>query len=125
MKKIQILGQNIFWGFILWLIGWALGVVFVMADMPKEILGWAITPIGILITLWVLVKKINREVLMCFFGVGFIWTIMAVILDYVFNVKLFKISGYYKLDIYVYYATTFLLPVIVGYFKLKRKTKVV
>lgn len=120
MEKIKILKNNLFWGFVLWLIGWALGVVLFMTPL-KPIMGWVITPIGVLVTLWVLFKKIEREELMCYFGVGVIWTIVAVVLDYLFNVKLFGIVGYYKLDIFVYYALTFLLPVCVGFYKMKLK----
>jgi hypothetical protein len=56
MTKLQIFKNNLFWGFILWLIGWVLGVVFFMTPF-KDIMGWIITPIGILITLWVCLKK--------------------------------------------------------------------
>jgi hypothetical protein len=122
MNKIQILKNTLFWGFILWLIGWALGVVLFMTPL-KSVIGWVITPIGVIITLWVLIKKIEREEFMCFFGVGLIWTIMAVVLDYIFNVKLFNISNYYKFDIYLYYLLTFLLPICVGWYKIKLKTK--
>ncbi len=122
MTKIQILKNTLFWGFILWLVGWALGVALFMT-MPVNLLGWVITPIGIIITLWVLLKKIEREELMCFFGVGLIWTIMAVVLDYIFNVKLFNIANYYKFDIYLYYAFTFILPILVGWYKTKVKQK--
>lgn len=38
------------------------------------------------------------------------------ILDYVFIVKAFNPSdGYYKVDVYLYYALTFLLPVTIGW----------
>jgi hypothetical protein len=122
MEKIKILKNTLFWGFILWLIGWFLGVVLFMV-VPANLIGWVITPIGIIITLWVLFKKIEREEFMCFFGVGLIWTIMAVVLDYIFNVKLFNIENYYKLDIYLYYAFTFIMPLLVGWYKIKLKPK--
>jgi hypothetical protein len=120
MEKIQMLKQNLFWGVILWLIGWVLGVVLFMTPL-KPVMGWVITPIGTIITLWVLIKKISREQYLCYFGVGVIWTVLAVVLDYFFNVLLFSIgSAYYKFDIYVYYALTFILPLIVGAFKIKK-----
>ena len=120
MTKLQILKQNLFWGFILWLIGWVLGVVLFMTPL-KPIMGWVITPIGVAITLWVLIKKINLDKCLCYFGVAVIWTAMAIILDYLFIVLLFQ-SGmsYYKADIYVYYTLTFILPLIVGALKMRK-----
>lgn len=54
---------------------------------------------------------------MCYIGLGMIWTLLAVLLDYLFIVKFFKSTDYYKLDVYVYYALTFILPVLVGWYK--------
>jgi len=123
MEKIKIFKSNVAWGFVLWLVGWILGVVLFMTPL-KPIMGWVITPIGTAITLWVLFKKINREKYMCYFGVAVIWTVMAIVLDYLFNVLLFGIgASYYKLDIYIYYALTFILPLLVGAYKM-RKPKV-
>lgn len=42
---------------------------------------------------------------------------MAVLLDYLFIVKMFKSADYYKPDVYVYYALTLLLPIAVGWYK--------
>jgi len=121
MDKKKIFLNTIFWGFILWLIGYVLGFIF-FAIVPKELLGWFIMPLGIIITLWVLLKKIKRDSFTCYIGLGLIWTIMAIILDYVFLVKLLKpADGYYKLDVYLYYIITFILPIIVGWFKFKNK----
>lgn len=107
------------WGFILWLIGYILGIIL-FAVIPPSMIGWVITPIGIAITLWVLIKKINGDSLKYYFLIGLVWALIAVIFDYFFLVKLFKpADGYYKLDVYLYYIITFLLPIIVGW----RKTK--
>jgi len=46
------------WGFLLWLIGYALGIVL-FTIVPPWAIGLVITPIGVAITLWVLLKKIN------------------------------------------------------------------
>jgi len=119
-NKKKIFLNTVLWGFILWFIGYILGFIF-FALVPKDVIGWYITPFGIAIMLWVLFKKIKRNGFMCYIGLGVIWTIMAVILDYVFLVKLLSASGYYKLDVYIYYIATFVLPIIVGWYKLKRK----
>jgi hypothetical protein len=54
---------------------------------------------------------------MCYIGLGVIWTIMAVVLDYFFIVKMLNSPDYYRLDVYLYYALTFILPVAVGWYK--------
>lgn len=60
---------------------------------------------------------------MCYFGLGLLWTIMAVGLDYIFIVKMLKAgSAYYKPDVYLYYALILTLPMIVGYWKYKHKS---
>jgi hypothetical protein len=121
-EPIKILRNTLFWGFILWLFGYILGFIF-FALVPKGAIGWYILPFGIAATLWVLVKKIKREEFICYFGLGLIWTIMAVVLDYIFIIKLLKAAGYYKPDVFIYYFLTFTLPLAVGWFKFKRVKK--
>ena len=118
-NKGKIFVNTIFWGFILWLFGYILGFVF-FALVPKNVLGWYIMPFGIVFTLWVLLKKIKREKFMCYIGLGVIWTIIAVVLDYIFIVKMLKSTNYYKLDVYIYYILTFILPIIVGWYRFKK-----
>jgi hypothetical protein len=122
MDKKKILLNTLSWGFLLWLFGYVLGFVF-FAFVPKDAIGWFILPFGVAATLWVLFKKIERESFGCYIGLGVFWTVMAAMLDYVFIVKMLKSAGYYKLDVYVYYALTFLLPVAAGWFKLKTAKK--
>lgn len=119
-NKIKVFLNTILWGFILWLFGYILGIIF-FAFVPKNILGWVILPFGLIATLWVLFKKIKRESFGCYIGLGIVWTIMAIILDYIFLVKLFNATDYYKIDVYVYYVLTLLLPVVVGWYKIKIK----
>jgi hypothetical protein len=118
-NKSKIFLNTVFWGFVLWLFGYILGFIF-FALVPKNMLGWAILPFGVAFTLWVLLRKIERETLGCYFGLGLIWTLMAIALDYLFIVKLLDSTDYYKTDVYVYYALTFLLPIAVGWQKLKK-----
>jgi tellurite resistance protein TehA-like permease len=119
-SKLSVLKNTVFWGIVLWLIGYVLGIIFFML-VPKDLIGWFIFPIGIIVTLWVLLYKIKRDELLCYFGLGLIWTILAVLLDYLFIVILFNSPDYYKLDVFLYYASTFLLPLIVGFYKFKLK----
>jgi hypothetical protein len=48
--------------------------------------------------------------------------VMAIVLDYVFLVMMFKPEdGYYKLDVYFYYFFTLVLPLLVGWVKTTKK----
>jgi hypothetical protein len=108
------------WGTLLWLFGYVLGILFFFI-MPKNLIGWIITPIATVFTLWVLMKKIGSNSLQYYFLLAVIWTIIAIVLDYFFIVKAFKpVDGYYKPDVYLYYTLTFALPLIVGFWKSKR-----
>ena len=105
------------WGFILWLIGYALGIML-FPFVPLSIVGWVIMPIGTIITIWVLLKKIKADSFQYYALLAVIWTLIAIIFDYFFLVKLFNpADGYYKLDVYIYYILTFVLPLIVGWRK--------
>jgi hypothetical protein len=116
MEKKFILKTTV-WGFVLWLIGYILGIILFFF-VPKSLIGWVITPIGIVITLLVLFKKIKAKSLPEYLTVSVIWTLTAIVLDYFLLVKLFKpTENYYKLDVYFYYVSTFLLPLLVGWRK--------
>lgn len=110
------------WGFTLWLIGYILGIVLFMA-VPPSILGWVIMPIGAVITVWVLLRKIESNFLWHYLCLAVVWTLLAVVLDYFLLVKIFNpADGYYKTDVYLYYTLTFVLPLIIGWNK-KSKSK--
>ena len=112
------------WGVGLWLVGYILGFVF-FAFIPVTLIGWVIMPIGIIITLWVLLKKIRSESLQYYVLVAIAWTIIAIVFDYVFLVMLLKpTDGYYKLDVYIYYALTFIFPLAIGWYKSKTQKTV-
>lgn len=119
MSKKKIVLSNVFWGLALWLFGYILGIVF-FAFVPKEMIGWYILPFGVAVTLWVLFKKIERDSFGCYFGIGLFWTVIAAVMDYIFLVKLFNSTDYYKSDVYLYYALTFLLPIAVGWYKFNK-----
>jgi len=116
----QWFADTIGWGFILWLIGYILGFIFFFI-LPPAYIGWAITPTGIAITLWVLIKKIEPTSFKYYLRLAIVWTVMAIVLDYLLIVKALKpAGGYYKLDVYFYYAATFILPLLVGWKKQKK-----
>lgn len=112
----QLLKDGFGWGTLLWVIGYILGIVLFMA-VPPALLGWVIMPIGIVVTLWVLLKKIKSNSFKYYVSLAVIWTLLAILLDYFLLVKVFKpTGGYYKLDVYLYYIVTFSLPLLVGCF---------
>ena len=97
-------------GFALWLFGYILGIAF-FALVPRAWIGWCVMPIGIAataFTLWRWVKiPLERGAV-----VGVVWALIAVLCDYFAIVELFAPpDGYYKLDVYLYYLVTLLLPV--------------
>ena len=119
----QFFKDSFGWGFLIWLIGYALGFALFFA-VPAGAIGWVIMPIGIVITLWVLFKKIHGADFGYYAKLAVIWTLLAIVLDYFFLVKMLKpADGYYKLDVYLYYALTFILPLIVGSIKSKRSSQ--
>lgn len=102
------------WGSVLWLIGYILGILLFFVVSPSMI-GWILTPIGTVITLWVLFKKIKSTSVQYYVMLAMVWTILAIVLDYFLLVKVFNPEdGYYKLDVYLYYILIFILPVVVG-----------
>jgi len=106
--------STVWWGFLLWFLGYVLGIVFFLL-VPPSLIGWYVTPIGIAVTAWVLFKKTRAVSRTDFFITGVIWLIIAVVFDYLFIVQLLKPEdGYYKSDVYFYYLTTLLLPTLIG-----------
>lgn len=105
------MSKIVLWGLGLWLFGYLLGFVF-FALVPPEQIGWYIMPFGIAATCLVLWRWLKLDSLQNGIITGIIWTVIAAVADYFLIVKLLQpADGYYKLDIYLYYALTFLLPV--------------
>jgi len=109
------------WGIVLWAIGYALGFVFYFV-LPPTLIGWAILPIGTIITLWVLFMKVKGRGLRYYGDLAGAWMVIAVVFDYLFIVRLLSpADGYYKTDVYLYYALTFILPFIAGWLKGRKR----
>lgn len=115
----QLLKDSLVWGLGLWLIGYVLSFMLFFL-VPPLMIGWIIAPIGTIITLLVLFKKIKSEEFNYYLSLGIIWTLMAVILDYLFIVKLLNPVGYYKPAVYLYYGLTLGLPILVGKIKSRK-----
>ena len=103
------------WGALLWLVGYVLGLVL-FAFVPPGLIGWIMTPFGAAMTVWVAFRKVTGDSRRYFVLVGLVWMAIAVVGDYLFIVKAFAPpDGYYKLDVYVYYALTFVIPLAAGW----------
>lgn len=117
MQYKSFLKDTFGWGFVLWLFGYILGFVLFFV-VSASVLGWVLMPFGVALTLWVLYKKVSIDSFSQRIALSLVWTLLAVGLDYLFIVKaLHPTDGYYKLDVYVYYALTFILPLAVGALK--------
>ena len=111
-------------GTLLWLFGYVASIVLFFTPFVNN-MGWIIsvifTPVTIVITwLWFRARDLP---LLYFVKVGIVWTVIAIVLDYLFIVQLFQ-ATYYETDVFVYYALTFLIPAGVGlYLKWNRKNQ--
>ena len=113
----QLLKDTIGWGSILWLIGFGLARRAV-SIVPTSAIGWIILPIGTALTLWVLWRRVKADTFQRYLMVAIAWTGIAVAFDYVFIVRVLQpTDGYYKLDVYLYYGLTFVLPLIAWWVK--------
>ncbi len=101
-------------GFLVWLVGYLAGIALYFVFAP-DVLGWVLfvifTPITIGLCYWRFSKR--RESISYYAIVSTVWLIIAVVCDYLFLVRLLNSPAYYKLDVYVYYASTFLIPFLV------------
>ena len=111
----QFLKDSLGWGFILWLIGYALGIML-FAFVPIYMIGWIIMPIGAAVTYWVVNKKVKVKSFRYYLFVAVVWVLIAVIFDYLFIVKMLSPEdGYYKFDVYLYYLLTLAIPLLAGW----------
>lgn len=120
--NFRLIKDGLIWGAVLWFIGYLLGFLF-FAFVPTALIGWFIMPIGVASTLWILFSYIKATSFLYYFLLGTLWAALAVIFDYFFLVQLLKpADGYYKLDVYMYYALTFALPMSVYWIQRKKLT---
>jgi hypothetical protein len=111
------------WGTLLWFIGYVLGMILYFV-LPVSIIGWAILPVGLIITFWVLFRQIKSTDFRYYLVLAVAWAAIAIICDYVFIVLLLKPEIYYKLDVYVYYLLIFASPLIAVWWKKHGKTSI-
>jgi hypothetical protein len=111
-------------GILIWFIGYIASLIL-FPFVPNNILGWILciifTPITIIIAYFRFRKRKLR--LFCYFMTGVFWLLIAIIFDYLFIVKLFSAVDYYKTDVFVYYAVTFFIPLIIGFINTNKTKK--
>ena len=102
-------------GIFVWLIGYLAGIVLYFFLSP-DILGWVLSAVFTPIVILLCYRRFGKrnESISYYAFVATAWLIIAVVFDYLFLVKLLNPPVYYKLDVYIYYASTFLIPFLVG-----------
>ena len=110
MKDMAGLGTG------LWLIGYIASLALFFTPIWEIMGGWILliifTPITLAITWWWF-RQQELLPLPYYAKVGIAWMVIAVVLDYLFIVRLFQ-ATYYGTDVFVYYTVTFLIPVVIG-----------
>jgi len=120
----QLLKDTAGLGTLLWLIGYLASLVLYFSPVSYA-LGWVLlvifTPFTIWVTWWWFWERTLP--LSYFGGVAVSWTVIAIVLDYLFIVLLFHSPGYYMPDVFVYYAVMFLIPMGIGVYLKHHKTE--
>ena len=113
----QTLIDTLGWGLALWFIGYILGILLFFV-LPAVLIGWVILPVGVLVTLYILLARISGHDLRYYALLALAWTALAIACDYLFIVLLFRpAEPYYKADVYVYYLLMVALPLLAGWWK--------
>jgi hypothetical protein len=115
LSRRRLITDTVGLGLLFWFIGWCASLVLFLY-VPVDLLGWILfavfTPVTIAITVvWFRKRDLS---LAYYLAVALSWTIIAVVFDYLFIVKLFGVSGYYHPSVLIYYAETFLIPMLTG-----------
>jgi hypothetical protein len=110
-------------GTFFWLLGYLASLALYFSPVPYSI-GWVLlvifTPFTIGVTWWWFNQR-ERLPLQYYAGVGIAWTLIAIVLDYLFIVLLFNAAEYYMPDVLLYYVLMFFIQGGVGLY-LHRKT---
>ena len=111
----RLLIDSLLLGAGVWLLGYLAGIALYFF-VPQEMLGWILFAIFTPVVSYICYRRFNKhdEGVSYYAFVASVWFVLAIVLDYVFLVMLLGAPDYYKLDVYVYYASAFLIPFIVG-----------
>ncbi len=120
MKKHSLIDTFVY-GLVLWVIGFALGMaLFPFVDV--SIMGWFIMPVVLIVALILAVRMRRRRSaapVSYFIGVGVVWVMVSLILDYLILVQAYNAEGFYDTDIVIYYVGMFLIPIVVSVIPIK------
>lgn len=121
----QYLRDTLGLGLAFWLIGYLLSLVLYFI-VPPEVMGWilfvVLTPVMAGVT-WRWFR--GRDLPVTYFlKVAGAWTVIAVVGDFLFIVLLFSAQNYYRADVLIYYAVTFLIPLGVGVGLMRKREKI-
>lgn len=111
----RIIVDSVGFGILLWVIGFALGMMF-FPFVPAAYIGLPILLIMTPATFFVLYRRFRSKGFSeaYYLTVGAAWLLIAAIFDYIFLVRAFSVQNYYDADLFVYYVLTFMMPVLVG-----------
>ena len=111
-KLVDALGL----GIGLWLIGYIASLLLYFL-IPASLLGWVLFVIFTPVSLYLAYLRFRKrtEDMKYYLKIALAWALTAIILDYLFIVVAFHSQGYYKPDVFVYYATTLLVPLLIGW----------
>lgn len=114
-KKSSLITDTVGLGLLLWFIGWCASLVLFLF-VPADLLGWILFVIFTPLTIGITVLWFRKRALPLtyYLTVALVWTFIAILFDYLFIVKLFSVSGYYHPTVILYYAETFLIPMLTG-----------
>lgn len=101
-------------GAVLWAIGYAVAIILFLF-VPVAMIGWIVLPLMTPVTVYAAQARLKTGMksVSYAFVVAATWASIAVAFDYIFLVSAFNVQNYYDLDVFVYYALTFLIPVAV------------
>jgi hypothetical protein len=102
-------------GLLIWLIGYIASIVLWGAVSP-DMLGWVLFVVFLPLMIYIPYSRFRnrKETVGYYLLMASVWVLIAVVLDYLFIVQMFNSQSYYKLDVYVYYAITFIAPFLIG-----------
>ena len=113
----QLLKDAVGLGIAFWLTGYILGLILFFTPLAP-VMGWVLfaclTPVTAGVTYWWFSRRGLPPAY--FLQLAVAWTAIAIALDYLFIVRLFRPAAYDQPDVLAYYAVTFLLPLVVGWY---------
>lgn len=102
-------------GSLLWLMGYVLSLVL-FAIIPEKLMAQIIlaimTPVFFIIAFYKL--RFKSEHISYYVLIGIVWLSVAVVLDYLFIIRLFNVKNYYDIEVIVYYLITVIIPILIG-----------